>query len=132
MMGSTKEHMLLNINRTTQLYSIKDEGNRIQNAYIFLFQNTDSKDHKYYFEVMHEGISILKPTKPFELEAGKKLKKIVILKADKNLSTNEKKDTFLDITIKAYALDDKEKIIVTRETTFVYPSPLTVKKYLAK
>ena len=132
MMGSTKEHMLLNINRTTQLYSIKDEGSKVQNAYIFLFQNTDSKDHEYYFEVMHEGISILKPTKPFPLEAGKKLKKIVILKADKNLSKDNNKDTFMEITIKAYAIGEEEKIVITRETTFVYPSPLSVQKYLSK
>ena len=132
MMGSTKEHMLLNINRTTQLYKIKDDGKDIQNAYTFLFQNTDSKDHNYYFEVEHKDLSIKKPSEPFMLKAGTKLKKIVILKADKNLSVNQKEDTLLDITIKAYAVDDKEKIVVTRETTFIYPSPYSVKRYLAK
>ncbi len=131
-MGTTKEHMLLNINRTTQLYKIRDKGKDIQNAYTFLFQNTDSKDHKYYFEVKHDGIDIKKPSQPFMLKAGKKLKKIVILSATKNLSTNEKKDTILDITIRAYAIDDKEKIVVDRETTFIYPSPYSIKKYLSK
>ena len=132
LMGSTKEHMLLNINRTTQLYKIKDDGKNIQNAYTFLFQNTDSKDHKYYFEVEHKDISIKKPTKPFMLEAGTKLKKIVILKADKNLSTHQEEDTLLDITIKAYAEDSKEIIVVKRETTFIYPSPYSIKSYLSK
>ncbi|HIP30452.1 MAG TPA: cytochrome c oxidase accessory protein CcoG [Sulfurospirillum arcachonense] len=132
MMGSTKEHMLLNINRTTQLYKIKDEGKNIQNAYTFLFQNTDSKDHKYYFEVEHKDISIKKPSEPFVLQAGSKLKKIVILQAEKNLSTHQEEDTLLDVTIKAYALDNKEKIVVTRETTFIYPSPYSVKSYLSK
>ena len=132
MMGTTKEHMLLNINRTTQLYKIKDEGKNIQNAYTFLFQNTDSKDHKYYFEVEYDGISIKKPTKPFLLQAGKKMKKIIILKADKNLSAHQEEDTLLDITIKAFAVDDKEKIVVIRDTTFIYPSPYSVKSYLAK
>ena len=130
MMGSTKEHMLLNINRTTQLYKIRDEGKNIQNAYTFLFQNTDSKDHKYYFEVEHDGISIKKPSSSFLLKAGKKLKKIIILKADKNLSTHNEEDTILDITIKAFAEDDQEKIVVKRVTTFIYPSPYSVKKYL--
>ncbi len=132
MMGSGKEHMLLNINRTTQLYKIRDEGKDIQNAYTFLFQNTDSKDHKYYFEIGHKDISIKKPSAPFMLKAGKKLKKIVILKADKNFSTNKAEDTILDITIKAYAVDDREKIVVQRETTFIYPSPYSVKKHLSK
>ncbi len=132
MMGSTKEHMLLNINRTTQLYKVKDEGKDIQNVYTFLFQNTDSKDHKYYFKVENKDISIKRPTEGFMLKAGKKLKKIVILKANKNLSTHQDEDTLLDIIITAYAVDDKEKIIVKRETTFIYPSPYSVKSYLSK
>ncbi len=132
MMGSTKEHMLLNINRTTQLYKIKNEGKDIQNAYTFLFQNTDSKDHKYYFEIEHKDISIKKPTKPFMLKAGKKLKKIIILKADKNLSMHNEEDTLLEITIRAYAVDNEKEIVVKRETTFIYPSPNSIKKQLAK
>jgi cytochrome c oxidase accessory protein FixG len=131
-MGSTKEHMLLNINRTTQLFKIKDEGKTIQNAYIFLFQNTDSKDHKYYFEISHKDISIKKPSKPFALKAGAKQKKIVILQADKSLSQHQKKDTVLELTVTAFAVGNKEKIIVIRETTFVYPSPYSVKKQLSK
>jgi cytochrome c oxidase accessory protein FixG len=132
MMGTTKEHMLLNINRTTQLYKIRDEGKTIQNAYTFLFQNTDSKDHNYYFEVLNKDITILKPSKPFVLKAGKKLKKIVILNTSKNLSQNPEKDTILDIGIKAFATDNKEKITVNRETTFIYPSPSSVKKDLSR
>jgi cytochrome c oxidase accessory protein FixG len=130
LMGSTKEHMLLNINRTSELYKIKDEGRIVQNAYTFLFQNTDSKDHKYYFEVQNKDILIKKPTKPFKLRAGNKMKKVVVLEAKKNLSQHEQKDTLLHITIKAYAIDDKEKINVLRETTFIYPSPASLDKYL--
>ena len=130
--GSTKEHMLLNINRTTQLYSIKDEGRVIQNAYIFLFQNTDSKDHTYYFEVDHEHISIKKPSKPFALKAGAKQKKIVILQADKTLSTHPRKDTVIEIIIKAYAMDERERVVVTRETNFIYPSLYSIEKQLSR
>ncbi|WP_024954569.1 cytochrome c oxidase accessory protein CcoG [Sulfurospirillum arcachonense] len=132
LMGSTKEHMLLNINKTTQLYKIKDKGEEIQNAYTFLFQNTDHKDHKYYFEVDNKDITIVKPSAPFKLKSGSKMKKVVILKTNKNLSTHAKDDTLLNIKITAYALDDKEKIIVFRNTTFIYPSPSSVKKYLNK
>jgi cytochrome c oxidase accessory protein FixG len=121
-MGSKKENMLLNINRTTQLYKIKDNGNRVNNAYIFLFQNTQRKDHTYYFEVVgHPDIKIARPAKPFKLRAGKKAKKVVVLYTKKQLVKNAKKDTPIDIVIKAYAVDDKEKIVVQRNTTFVYP-----------
>ncbi len=121
-MGSTKEYMLLNINRTTQLYKIKDEGQRVTNAYTFLFQNTENNDHKYYFEIIgHDDIKIERPAKEFKLRAGTKSKKVVVLSTTKELAKDSKKDTPIAITIKAYAVDDKEKIVVERQTTFVYP-----------
>jgi cytochrome c oxidase accessory protein FixG len=120
--GSTKEFMLLNINRTTQLYKIKDEGKRVTNAYTFLFQNTENDDHKYYFEIVgHDDIKIERPSKEFKLRAGTKSKKVVVLSTVKELAKDSKKDTPIAITIKAYATDAKEKIVVERKTTFVYP-----------
>ncbi len=128
-MGSKKEHMLLNINRTAQLYKIKD-GGRVNNAYIFLFQNTDRKDHTYYFEVEgHPDIHILRPKKPFKLGAGKKAQKVVVLSTTKVLVKNDRKDTPIPITIKAYAVDDPKNIVVKRHTTFVYPRYDLVEKH---
>jgi inorganic pyrophosphatase/exopolyphosphatase len=60
------------------------------------------------------------------------MKKIVILKAQKNLSEHSENDTLLKIDIKAFAIDDKEKITIHRDTTFIYPSPASVKSYLSK
>jgi len=124
-MGSEKEHMLLNINKETRLYSIKDksttEFKRVTNGYIFLFQNTDNKDHQYYFELDNFDIHIKKPTKPFTIKAGKKVKKVVVLYTDEQLAFDERKDVTIPVKISAYALDDKEKINVNREAIFVYP-----------
>lgn len=120
-MGSTKEYMLLNINRTTQLYKIK-EKNSVENTYTMLFQNTDSKDHYYYFRVLdNEKIIIKRPSKPFLIKAGKKIKKIVVLKTDEILIKDNTKDTAIAIKIESYATDEKEKIKVLRDTTFVFP-----------
>ncbi len=127
-MSGKKEYMLLNINRTTQLYKIKDGGKRIDNAYTFLFQNTDNKDHKYYFEVNNPDIKIIRPSKAFKLRADKKVKKIVILSTDKKLAPNDRADVPVPITITAYALDNKEKIIVKRQSTFVYPKQSQIDK----
>lgn len=120
-MSGKKENMLLNINRTTELYHVKP-GYAVENSYVFLFQNTDSKDHKYFFDVMnHPDIAIVRPKEPFTLKAGKKIKKVVILRTEKRLVENDRKDTPLPIVIQAYALDDKENIVVTRESVFFYP-----------
>jgi len=126
-MGSKKEHMLLNVNKNTRLYKVLD-GGKVQNDYIFLFQNTDSKEHTYYFEVLNPDIKIIRPTEPFKLGAGKKKKKVVILETSKMLANDARKDTPLPLHIKAYALDDKEKIVVDRKSVFVYPRSDLIKK----
>jgi len=120
-MGSQKEYMLLNINRTTQLYKVKD-NNTVENAYTFLFQNTDSKDHEYYFRVLNnDNIIIKRPTKSFLLKSDRKIRKIVVLKTNEVLVKDNTKDTPIAIKIEAYAIDDKVKVKVIRDTTFVYP-----------
>ncbi len=119
-MGSEKEHMLLNINKETRLYSI-EENNRVTNSYIFLFQNTDHVDHEYYFKVDNESIKIKTPTQPFTIKAGHSLKKIVVLYTDEVLGIDDRKDITIPIHINAYATDSEEKIKVQREAIFVYP-----------
>ncbi|RUM68894.1 MAG: cytochrome c oxidase accessory protein CcoG, partial [Sulfurospirillum sp.] len=120
-MGSKKEYMLLNINRTTQLYKIKDDGS-VTNVYKFLFQNTQREPHKYYFEVeSHPEIKIQRPKEPFKLRAGQKANKIVVLYTTKDLVKDTTKDTPIPIKIKAYATDAKDKIVVERNTIFVFP-----------
>ena len=63
-MGGKKEYMLLNVNKTTQLYKIK-EGNEVVNNFLLLFQNTDSVKHRYALEVVDNKDIIIKRFKPF-------------------------------------------------------------------
>jgi len=127
-MSTTKEHMLLNINKESRLYNIeKTAGEKqVSNAYVFLLQNTENKDHKFYFDVIapagYEGkIKIRKPSAPFVAHPGAKKKKVVILYTDGLLVEDSSKDTIIPITIRAYAMDDKETIVVDRHSTFVVP-----------
>jgi len=120
-MGSKKEHMLLNINKGQRLYKVLEDGT-VQNDYIFMFANTDSKEHTYYFEIVgNDKIMIKRPDEPFKLGAGKKKKKVVILETKEELAHNTRKDVPVPIVIRAYATDDKEKIVVDREMVFFYP-----------
>jgi polyferredoxin len=132
-MSTTKEHMLLNVNKETRLYAIKhlsDGKFKVENSYIFLLQNTENEPMKFYFDVvppkgMEGKIKISKPSKPFKVIPGVKKKKIVTLYTQEMLVDNKRKDTIIPIKIHAYALDKdgkpSEKISVYRDTTFVFP-----------
>ena len=117
LMSGKKESMLLNINRTSELYKVLDQG-EVENSYVFLVQNTQNKDHKFYFEIDDKSIEISRPNKPFILKAGAKQRVIVTLKSkNENLSD---KDLLKHINIRAYATDEPT-ISVQRASTFIYP-----------
>ncbi|MFT7860580.1 MAG: cytochrome c oxidase accessory protein CcoG [Sulfurimonas sp.] len=132
MMGSTKEHMLLNINKETQAYSISHKNNQniVENSYTFLLQNTQNEKMKYYFDIElpkgYDGtIEILRPKNPFNVVPDQIKKKIVILRTTDNMAKNDRQDTIIPIKIHAYALDKEgkpsKKIAVYRDSTFIYP-----------
>jgi cytochrome c oxidase accessory protein FixG len=127
-MGSKKENMLLNINKTTRLYKTLP-NNVVENDYLFLFANTDSKRHTYYFDIVcNDKIEIVRPTKPFSIAPGKKRKKVVVLRTHDKLADSTRKDVPIPVTIRAYATDDKENIVIERHTVFVYPRADQLKK----
>lgn len=136
MMGSTKEYMLLNINKENRLYAINEEDDgktRVDNAYTFLLQNTLNEEHEYYFDVippagMEGKIKIDQPEKPFKVKPGIVKKKVVVLYTDEMLVDDERKDTVIPITIKAYAVDAKDKVVVIRKSTFTFPRADLLKK----
>lgn len=129
MMGSTKEHMLLNINKETRLYSVVplDDGKfRVENAYEFLLQNTENEEMKFYFEIippegMEGKIIIETPKEEFTAIPGAKKKKIVVLRTEELLVDDDRKDTVIPITIRAYAIGHEDKVVVFRQSTFVFP-----------
>ncbi|RXJ97078.1 cytochrome c oxidase accessory protein CcoG [Arcobacter sp. AHV-9/2010] len=119
-MSREKEYMLLNVNKDTELYKIK-EDNIVANNYTLLFQNTESVPLTYNIEIVdNPGIEIKRFT-PFTLSPKKMAKKVVILETDKLLVDDKTKDTPISITIKAYAQENPEKVVVFRKATFFFP-----------
>ena len=119
-MGGEKEHMLLNINKTTELYKIK-EDKVVTNNLLLLFQNTESQTLTYDLEIVDNPDIKITRFEPFTLSAGKLIKKVVILETDKILVNDNTKDTPITITLKAYAKENPEKVVVYRKATFIYP-----------
>jgi len=121
-MGGEKEYMLLNVNKTTQLYKVK-EGNEVTNNFLMLFQNTEPKKHTYKLEVIGkyaEKIEI-KRFKELTLNPGKMAKKVVILSTKERLVDDATKDTPLTVMLKAYAVDEPDRVFVLRKAVFIYP-----------
>lgn len=128
-MGSKKEHMLLNINKENRLYSVHKESDGrvvVENAYEFLLQNTQSKTLNFYFEVIlpkdvKGTLEIEKPKDSFDVTPDVKKKKIVVLRTYDRLADDARHDTIIPITIRAYAVGHEGEIEVLRESTFTYP-----------
>ncbi|WP_169763588.1 cytochrome c oxidase accessory protein CcoG [Campylobacter mucosalis] len=116
LMSGKKENMLLNINRTSELYRVMDDGS-VQNYYTFLFQNTDKKPHNYYFDTNDSNLKILKPLEAITIQPGAKQRVIVTISTDAKHANGDTKR----IKIHAFATDDKDRISVERNTIFVYP-----------
>jgi cytochrome c oxidase accessory protein FixG len=128
-MGSKKETMLLNIDKTTRPYKILEDGKTVENDYLMLITNTDAKAHDFYIEIVgNKNIKITRPTEPFHMSAGAKKKTVVVLETKEILSKDANKDTPIPVVIKAFAVDDKSKITTTEETVFVYPSATSLKQ----
>ncbi|WP_417325681.1 cytochrome c oxidase accessory protein CcoG [Halarcobacter sp.] len=119
-MGGKKEYMLLNVNKTTQLYKVK-ENNVVSNNFLLLFQNTDSKTHTYNLEIIGRDDIVIKRFKPFKLNAGKLRKKVVVLETDKVLVNDNTKDTPISVKLRAYAVDEPDRVSVIRDAVFIYP-----------
>ena len=119
-MSGKKEYMLLNVNKDTELYKVK-ENNLVTNNFLLLFQNTESKTLTYNLEIIDNSDIKVTRFEPFTLSPGKMAKKIVILETNKILVEDKTKDTPINITFKAYAQEDPEKVVVFRKATFFYP-----------
>ncbi|MEA3354090.1 MAG: cytochrome c oxidase accessory protein CcoG [Campylobacterota bacterium] len=121
-MGGKKEYMLLNVNKTTQLYKIYD-NNEVRNNFVLLFQNTQKEKYTYNLEIIGEYADKfeIKRFTPFTLSRGKMAKKVVQLSTTQRIVNDATKDTPVTVTLKAYAKEDPEKVFVIRKAVFIYP-----------
>ncbi|MDR2635687.1 MAG: cytochrome c oxidase accessory protein CcoG [Campylobacteraceae bacterium] len=127
LMSTTKKSMILNINRNTELFRVSNDKQSIENAYKLKFENIDSKEHTFYFEVLNPDIKIKMPSEPFKIKAGEVKIKIATLYTDIDSPIKAQNGKPLPIVIKAFAIDDKEKILIEKEATFIYPSQDNIK-----
>jgi polyferredoxin len=112
-----KEEFLVNVNKTTELYSIKENG-IISNNYILTIHNTQDKDYTFNIRLVENKGFKIKKFDSFELKAGEKTKKILILETTDDFVKLEKKPS--KISIEIFAKEDK-KVKIIRQIAFFYP-----------
>jgi len=121
-MGGKKEYMLLNVNKTTELYKIHEE-NGVTNSFVLLFQNTQKEAYTYNLEVIgaYKGKVEILRFQPFKLSKGKLAKKVIQLSTKELLVNDARHDTPITVTLKAYAIENPTKVVVIREAVFIFP-----------
>jgi cytochrome c oxidase accessory protein FixG len=121
-MGGKKEYMLLNVNKTTELYKIHEE-NEVTNSFVLLFQNTQKEAYTYNLEVVgaYKGKVEILRFQPFKLSKGKLAKKVIQLSTKELLVNDARHDTPITVTLKAYAVENPTKVVVIREAVFIFP-----------
>ena len=112
-----KENFLVNVNKTTELYSIKENG-VISNNYILTIHNTQDKDYIFDIRLVDNKNFRIKRFDSFDLKAAEKTKRILILETTEDFKKLKNKPS--NISIEIFTKDD-EKIKVKRQIAFFYP-----------
>ena len=111
-----KEDFLVNVKKTTQLYKIK-ENNIIANNYVLTFHNTQNETLNFDIKLLDEKNYKIKRFDNFSLDAGKKIKKVLIIETTINYINPVNKISDIDIEFTTF---DK-KFKVTKKISFAHP-----------
>ncbi|QKF63966.1 cytochrome c oxidase accessory protein CcoG [Campylobacter corcagiensis] len=131
LVGASRDSLLLNINRDSGLYNIRKTQDSlvVENDYVFLIENTHSKDGKFYFKVDSDLIKIKRPKDEFTVNSGKKEKVIVTLVMNASSIEAKDDDIKIPIKVKAYAVENEDEINVVRDSVFIFPKNEQLKRY---
>jgi len=114
-----KEPLLINVNKTTQLYTIQKDS-QVYNGYVLAVHNTQNKTYTYDVKLENNETFYVKNFKSFELEPNRRVKKILIIQTKKRLHLSHTQDSVLKLTLKVFAKQDP-KIQTKQEIAFIYP-----------
>ncbi len=112
-----QEKFLVNVNKTTELYNLK-ENNIISNNYILTIHNTQNEDYTFDIRLKDSENFKIKKFDSSELKAKEKTKKILLVETTENFKNLSNKPSKIAIEIFA---KENENIKIVREIAFFYP-----------
>ena len=117
--ASDKEYLLVNVNKTGQLYRIEKDSS-VSNGYVLAIHNTQDKAYTYNVKIEDNDKFSVKRFTPFMLKPQKRSKKILILQTKEKLHLSKRHDTPVTLSLSVFAQEDP-KVTTTQEITFMYP-----------
>lgn len=117
MAASDQERVLVNINKTNELY--KEKNGVVSNNYIVNIHNTQKQTYTYDVKVQDKNFRTDRFA-PLSLKQGGMRKRILVISTNQNLSQSDRRDTALKVKLLIFAKEDP-KISVVKEISFIYP-----------
>jgi len=117
--SAKKEDFLVNVNKTTNLYRVQEDGS-VRNNYILTIHNTSKNTYTFHIKLKDNENFKIKRFNKKKISASKRVKTVLLIETKKKLFLSNKKDTALKIDIIVYAKED-ENIKLTKELAFIYP-----------
>jgi len=117
--ASNKEYLLVNINRTTNLYNIK-ENSQVLNNYLITIHNTQKNTYSYDIKIDNPNFEIKRFRKVI-LEPKSKIKTVLIIGTKDSYSFLSKQKNSIKLEITVFAKENKE-IKIKKEIHFFYPN----------
>lgn len=118
-MGSKKEEIIVNVNKTAELYKIHEDS-FVSNNYTLTVHNTQNIDYTYDVTAENSELFEVKKLEPFEVRAQSFEKKVLVLKTKKKLVGSDRQSTPMVAKIVVFAKENP-KIRLTKELAFIYP-----------
>lgn len=118
-MGGKRDDILLNITRTSSLYTIHQDGN-ITNEYILLVENTTQNPQNLLLGIEgNHNLEIIRPTKAIHVEPKEKRRVVFILSYKGKMEVKDQ-DKSLHFKLKLYS-KEQPSLSITKESVFIYP-----------
>ncbi|MFV0563354.1 cytochrome c oxidase accessory protein CcoG [Malaciobacter mytili] len=118
--ASKKEYFLLNVNKTTNLYEIKNNA-QVSNNYLLTIQNRSKEAYTFDIKLEDNENFEIKRFKPFKLEIDQRVKKVLIIETKKRLFLSDTKSTPIKLKIIMFAKEKPNEVYKEQVISFIYP-----------
>lgn len=118
-MSGKRDDILLNITRTSSLYTLHQDGS-VTNEYVLLVENTTQQAQSLLLEIEDsKNLEIIRPKKSIIIEPKEK-RRVVFILGYKGRLQLKNQDKSIPFNLKLYS-QEEPTLSITRKSVFIYP-----------